>query len=75
MAINHGPLDMTLDKRDDRQLETEEAMIDVATLRGQEKKCGKHHCLLSCYTPKLRRIAFRGKVCIRISESFLCYVS
>lgn len=33
MAINHGPLDMTLDKNDDQQLETEEAMIDVATDR------------------------------------------
>jgi hypothetical protein len=38
MAINHGPLDITLDKRDDPQLEMEEAMIDVATSRGQEEQ-------------------------------------
>jgi hypothetical protein len=38
MVINHGPLDVTLDNRDDRQLETKEAMIDVATLRGQQSK-------------------------------------
>jgi hypothetical protein len=33
MAINHDPLDLTLDKNDDQQLEPEEAMIDVATDR------------------------------------------
>jgi hypothetical protein len=65
MAINHGPLDITLDKRDDRQLETEKAMIDVSTLRGQECNGWKHRCLLSCHKPD------RGKVCICIPGSFL----
>jgi hypothetical protein len=51
MAINHGPLDITLDKRDDRQLETEEAMIDVATSHGQESKGWKHRCPPSCHMP------------------------
>jgi hypothetical protein len=71
MAINHGPLDSALDKRDDRQLDTKQAMIDVATSHGQEAKPWKH--LVTCQSVCL--VAFRGELFMCISRSLYALVT